>query len=38
VPIILGGIYATICNQHAAKYSQADYVIAGLGEIELYGW
>ena len=27
VPVILGGIYATLCADHALKYSQADYVI-----------
>ncbi|MEW6618957.1 MAG: radical SAM protein [bacterium] len=27
VPIILGGIYATLCYEHALKYSEADYVI-----------
>jgi radical SAM superfamily enzyme YgiQ (UPF0313 family) len=34
VPIILGGIYATLCYTHAKQYSQADYVISGPGEIE----
>lgn len=29
VPIILGGIYATLCYEHALKYSKADYVIKG---------
>jgi len=29
VPIILGGIYATLCFDHASKFSGADYVIAG---------
>jgi len=32
VPIILGGIYATICHEHAFKYSGADYVIKGSFE------
>lgn len=27
VPVILGGIYATLCTDHALKYSQADYVV-----------
>lgn len=32
-PIVLGGIYATLCHEHALKYSGADYVIKGRGEI-----
>jgi radical SAM superfamily enzyme YgiQ (UPF0313 family) len=32
IPIILGGIYATLCESHARQYSQADYVITGPGE------
>ena len=32
VPIVLGGKYATLCYDHATKYSGADYVIAGSGE------
>ena len=32
VPVVLGGKYATICYEHAAKYSGADFVIAGAGE------
>ena len=35
VPIVLGGKYATICNDHATKYSGADYVIAGSGEKQI---
>jgi len=35
VPILLGGIYATLCRDHAVKYSGADYVIRGRGELEL---
>lgn len=31
VPVILGGIYATLCTDHATRYSGADYVIAGEG-------
>ncbi len=27
IPIILGGIYATLCTRHARAYSQADYII-----------
>ncbi|MEO0076260.1 MAG: cobalamin-dependent protein, partial [candidate division WOR-3 bacterium] len=36
VPIILGGIYATLCYDHARKFSGADYVIAGKAEENLY--
>ena len=31
-PILLGGIYATLCTEHARKYSGADMVISGPGE------
>ena len=33
VPVLLGGIYATLCYEHAVKNSGADYVIKGRGEI-----
>ncbi|MBC8498905.1 MAG: radical SAM protein [Candidatus Atribacteria bacterium] len=29
VPIILGGVYATLCFKHASKFSGADYVVKG---------
>lgn len=29
VPIILGGIYATLYNEHASKYSGADFIYTG---------
>jgi len=29
IPIILGGVYATLCFEHASKFSGADYVIKG---------
>ncbi len=32
VPVVLGGIYATLCYEHAVKNSGADYVIKGPGE------
>jgi radical SAM superfamily enzyme YgiQ (UPF0313 family) len=32
VPVILGGIYATLCNEHAKKLSKADIVISAQGE------
>ena len=35
VPVIVGGIYATLCYEHAVRYSGADYVIPGRGESEL---
>ena len=34
-PVILGGIYATLCYDHAVQFSGADFVIQGSGEIEL---
>jgi radical SAM superfamily enzyme YgiQ (UPF0313 family) len=34
VPVILGGVYATLCNEHASKLSNADIVITGPGESE----
>jgi hypothetical protein len=45
VPVILGGIYATLCPEHARKHSGADHVVAGPGEgailsilEEISGW
>jgi radical SAM superfamily enzyme YgiQ (UPF0313 family) len=32
MPILLGGIYATLCTEHARKFSGADVVIAGEAE------
>ncbi len=29
--VVLGGIYATLCSEHARKYSKADYVLPGVG-------
>jgi radical SAM superfamily enzyme YgiQ (UPF0313 family) len=34
VPILLGGIYATLCHAHAAEYSGADAIVCGQGERE----
>ncbi len=34
VPILLGGIYATLCYEHAVRHSGADYVFKGGGEQE----
>jgi radical SAM superfamily enzyme YgiQ (UPF0313 family) len=35
VPVILGGIYATLCSKHAEGTSGADFVIKGWGEIQI---
>ncbi len=35
VPIILGGIYATLCPEHARSHSGADLVITGPGQEEI---
>ena len=35
VPIILGGIYATLCYEHAKKHSGVDIVFNGTGELEV---
>ncbi len=35
-PVILGGIYATLCQEHATRFSGADLVIAGPGETQLF--
>jgi radical SAM superfamily enzyme YgiQ (UPF0313 family) len=32
VPVVLGGIYATLCREHAVSNSGADHVISGPGE------
>jgi radical SAM superfamily enzyme YgiQ (UPF0313 family) len=37
VPVILGGIYATLCPEHAQKHSGADRVVAGPGEAAISG-
>jgi len=34
VPVILGGIYATLCPDHARQKSGADFVIYGEGELK----
>ncbi len=36
VPIMIGGIYATLCYEHAQKYSGADHIIRGRKEVELF--
>jgi radical SAM superfamily enzyme YgiQ (UPF0313 family) len=35
VPVILGGVYATLCEEHAHKFSGADHIITGEGELNL---
>jgi radical SAM superfamily enzyme YgiQ (UPF0313 family) len=35
VPLVLGGIYATLCKEHAAHNSGADHVLPGPGEIHI---
>ncbi len=35
VPVVLGGIYATLCYDHAVENSGADYVICGEGELKV---
>ena len=35
VPVILGGVYSTLCPDHALKYSGADYYIYGEGEVSV---
>jgi radical SAM superfamily enzyme YgiQ (UPF0313 family) len=35
IPIILGGIYATLCHEHAKNHSDVDIVFNGRGELEV---
>jgi radical SAM superfamily enzyme YgiQ (UPF0313 family) len=35
VPIVLGGIYATLCLEHAISSSGADHVLSGPGETQI---
>jgi radical SAM superfamily enzyme YgiQ (UPF0313 family) len=35
VPVILGGIYASLCQDHAREHAGADYMLAGMGEGEI---
>ena len=37
-PVVLGGIYATLCHEHAVAHSGADVVVAGEGERQALGW
>lgn len=34
-PVVLGGIYATLCAEHAEEQAGADFVIKGWGEIQI---
>ncbi len=36
VPAILGGIYATLCHDHARRFSGADIVVRGPGEEKVF--
>ncbi len=36
VPVILGGVYATLCREHAIQCSGADLVISGPGQTQLF--
>ena len=38
IPVALGGIYATLCPDHARACSGADAVLAGPGEIQALRW
>jgi radical SAM superfamily enzyme YgiQ (UPF0313 family) len=38
VPVALGGIYATLCPEHARQHSLADRVITGPGVVEALGF
>jgi radical SAM superfamily enzyme YgiQ (UPF0313 family) len=35
IPVILGGIYATLCPEHAREKAGADLVISGQGEVQV---
>jgi radical SAM superfamily enzyme YgiQ (UPF0313 family) len=38
VPVLLGGIYATLCPEHAQEYSGADQVVTGAGDSVILEW
>jgi hypothetical protein len=38
VPVALGGIYATLCADHAREHSGADAVLGGPGEVQALRW
>jgi radical SAM superfamily enzyme YgiQ (UPF0313 family) len=35
VPVVLGGVYATLCTEHARNYSGADHVLTHEGELSV---
>jgi radical SAM superfamily enzyme YgiQ (UPF0313 family) len=35
VPVILGGIYATLCTVHAELHAGADFIVTGRGETQI---
>lgn len=35
VPVVLGGVYATLCTEHAQRFSGADHVITHAGELKV---
>ena len=37
VPVILGGIYASLCPEHAQQHTGADRVVTGPGEAAILG-
>jgi radical SAM superfamily enzyme YgiQ (UPF0313 family) len=38
VPVALGGVYATLCPDHAREHSGADAVLSGPGELQALQW
>jgi radical SAM superfamily enzyme YgiQ (UPF0313 family) len=38
VPVALGGVYATLCENHARAHSGADAVLPGPGEMRALAW
>ena len=38
VPVALGGVYATLCADHARAHSGADAVLPGPGEVQALEW
>ena len=38
VPVALGGVYATLCAEHARAHSGADAILSGPGEIQALTW
>ncbi|PIE61347.1 MAG: B12-binding domain-containing radical SAM protein [Desulfobacterales bacterium] len=35
IPVVLGGIYASLCDDHARQFSGADHVLTGPGEPQI---